>query len=50
MKLDFTEINGKEIRVTDMEFLYKYTNEKGEEIGVFEYQGEQIKKKIVKSP
>lgn len=46
MKLDFTEINGKEIKITDMEFLYHYTNDKGEKIAVFEYEGQKIKKLI----
>jgi hypothetical protein len=47
MKLDFTEINGKEIRVTEMEFLHTYINENGEKIAVFEYEGEKIEKKII---
>lgn len=47
MKLDFTEINGKQIQITDMEFLYNYTNENGEKIAVFEFEGEKIEKKIV---
>lgn len=46
MKLDFTQINGKQIQVTDMEYLYTYTNKDGEKIAVFEYQGEQIEKKV----
>jgi len=46
MKLDFTEINGKEIKITDMEFLYSYVNEKGEKIAVFEYEGVEIRKII----
>ena len=46
MKLDFTEINGREIKVTDMEFLYNYTNDSGEKIAVFEYEGEKIEKKV----
>jgi hypothetical protein len=49
MKLDFTEINGKQIQVTDMEYLYTYTNKEGEKIAVFEYQGEQIEKKIIEN-
>ncbi len=49
MKLDFTQINGKEIQVTDMEYLYTYTKENGEKIAVFEYQGEQIEKKIIEN-
>lgn len=48
MKLGFTEINGKEIQVTDMEFLYNYTNEIGEEIAVFEFEGNKIEKKVQK--
>jgi len=46
MKLDFTEINGKQIQITDMEYLYTYTNENKEKIAVFEYQGEKIEKII----
>lgn len=46
MKLDFTEINGKEIKITDMEFLYNYTNDDGEKIAVFEFEGEKVEKKI----
>lgn len=48
MKLGFTEINGKEIQITDMEFLYNYTNERGEEIAVFEFEGNKIEKKVQK--
>jgi hypothetical protein len=46
MKLDFTEINGRQIQVTDMEFLYSYTNDHGEKIAVFEFQGEKVEKKV----
>jgi hypothetical protein len=46
MKLDFTEINGKEVKVTDMEFLYTYTNSNGEKIAVFEFEGEKLEKII----
>jgi len=46
MKLDFTEINGKEVKVTDMEFLYTYTNDNGEKIAVFEFEGEKVEKII----
>jgi hypothetical protein len=46
MKLDFTEINGREIKVTDMEFLYNYTNDSGEKIAVFEFEGKKIEKKV----
>jgi hypothetical protein len=45
MKLDFTQINGKEVKVTDMEFLYSYTNDNGEKISVFEFEGEKFEKK-----
>jgi hypothetical protein len=45
MKLGFTEIDGKEIKITDMEFLYNYTNDKGEKIAVFEFEGEKVEKK-----
>jgi hypothetical protein len=47
MKLDFVEINGREIKITDMEFLYNYTNDKGEKIAVFEYEGKKIEKIII---
>jgi hypothetical protein len=46
MKLDFTEINGREIKITDMEFLYNYTNDKGEKIAVFEFEGRKVEKKV----
>lgn len=46
MKLDFTEINGRQIQVTDMEFLYSYTNDHGEKIAVFEFEGKKIEKKV----
>lgn len=46
MKLDFTEINGKEIKITDMEFLYSYTNSNGEKIAVFEFEGDKIEKRV----
>jgi hypothetical protein len=47
MKLGFTEINGKELKVTDMEYLHTYINENGEKIAVFEFEGEKIEKKVV---
>ena len=46
MKLGFTEINGRELQVTDMEFLYNYTNDSGEKIAVFEFEGKKIEKKV----
>ena len=46
MKLDLTEINGREIKITDMEFLYNYTNDSGEKIAVFEFEGKKIEKKV----
>jgi hypothetical protein len=46
MKLGFTEINGREVRVTDMEFLYNYTNDSGEKIAVFEFEGKKVEKKV----
>jgi hypothetical protein len=46
MKLNFTEIHGKEVRVSDMEYLYSYVNENGKKIAVFEYEGEQIEKEV----
>jgi hypothetical protein len=49
MKLEFTEVNGKELQVTDMEFLYNYTNDSGEKIAVFEFEGKKIEKKVENS-
>ncbi len=49
MKLNFTEIHGKEVRVSDMEYLYSYVNENGKKIAVFEYEGEQIEKEVKES-
>jgi hypothetical protein len=46
MKLNFTEINGREIKITDMEFLYNYTNDKGEKIAVFEFEGKKVETKV----
>lgn len=46
MKLNFTEINGKALKVSDLEYLYSYTNDRGEKIAVFEFEGEKIEKKI----
>ena len=46
MKLDFTEVNGKEVKLTEMEFLYTYTNDNGEKIAVFEFEGDRIEKKV----
>ena len=46
MKLNFTEINGKEIHVSEMEYLYSYTEENGKKIAVFEFEGQVIKKEI----
>ena len=46
MKLDFTEIDGRKIKITDMEFLYNYTNDNGEKIAVFEFEGKKIEKKV----
>ena len=46
MKLGFTEINGRELKITDMEFLYSYTNERGEKIAVFEFEGKKVEKKV----
>jgi hypothetical protein len=48
MKLSFTEIHGKKVQVTDMEYLYTYTNKEGKEIAVFEFEGEKIKKEVIK--
>jgi len=47
MKLNFTEINGKAIQVSDMEFLYSYVNDKNEKIAVFEFEGQKIEKIII---
>lgn len=49
MKLGFTEINGKALQITDMEFLYSYTNDRGEKIAVFEFEGEKVEKIIENS-
>lgn len=49
MRFDFTEIKGKAIQITDMEYLYTYKDKYGQEIAVFEYQGEKIEKKIIKN-
>lgn len=49
MRLDFTEINGKTLKISDLEYLYSYTNDDGEKIAVFEYQGERIEKKVTKN-
>jgi len=46
MKLGFTEINGKTLHVSEMEFLYIYTNDKDEKIAVFEFEGKKIEKKV----
>jgi len=46
MKLDFTEINGKTLKISDLEYLYSYTNDNGEKIAVFEFEGEKIEKKV----
>jgi hypothetical protein len=45
MKLGFTEINGKQLKISDMEYLYSYTNSEGDKFAVFEYEGEKIEKK-----
>jgi hypothetical protein len=49
MKLDFTEINGKVLKVSEMEYLHTYTDSNGDKIAVFEYEGEKIEKKIIES-
>jgi hypothetical protein len=46
MKLGFTEINGKALKISDLEYLYSYTNDNGEKIAVFEFEGEKIEKKV----
>jgi hypothetical protein len=46
MKLGFTEINGRELKVSDMEYLYSYINDNGEKIAVFEFEGEKVEKKV----
>lgn len=50
MKLGFTEINGRELKVSDMEYLYSYTNDNGKKIAVFEYEGEKVEKIIENNP
>jgi hypothetical protein len=47
MKLGFTEINGQEVKVTDMEYLHTYIDNKGEKIAVFEFEGKKSKKKLL---
>lgn len=47
MKLNFIEINGKALQVSDLEYLYTYTNNNGEKIAVFEYDGQKIEKKVI---
>jgi hypothetical protein len=49
MKLDFTEINGREIKISEMEYLYSYTKEDGKKIAVFEFQGDRVEKEIIKN-
>jgi hypothetical protein len=46
MKLGFTEINGKTLKVSDMEYLYTYTNEDNKKIAVFEFEGKRIEKEV----
>ncbi len=48
MKLGFTEINGKALQITDMEYLYSYTNQDGKKIAVFEFEGKKIEKEVQK--
>jgi hypothetical protein len=45
-RLGITEINGKELRISELEYLYSYTNDNGEKIAVFEFEGDKIEKKI----
>jgi hypothetical protein len=47
MKRDFTEINGKQVKLTDMEYLYSYMDEEGTWMAVYEYEGKQVKGKII---
>jgi len=49
MKFNFTEIHGKEVKVSDLEYLYSYMNDNGEKIAVFEFEGKKIEKKIIES-
>jgi hypothetical protein len=49
MKLGFTEINGKALKVSDMEYLYSYYNDNNEKIAVFEFEGQKIEKLIISS-
>ena len=46
MKLDFTEINGRTVKISELEYLYSYTNDNGEKIAVFEFEGKKIEKKV----
>ena len=47
MRTEFTEINGREIKISDMEYLHSYINDNGKKIAVFEYQGERIEKEVI---
>lgn len=46
MRLDFTEINGRTVKISELEYLYSYVNDNGEKIAVFEFEGEKIEKKV----
>ena len=45
-RLGFTEINGKELKVSELEYLYSYTNDNGIKIAVFEFEGEKVEKEV----
>lgn len=47
MKSDFTEINGRTVKISELEYLYTYTNDNGEKIAVFEFEGQKIEKVIL---
>jgi hypothetical protein len=46
MKLGFTEINGKAVKVSELEYLYTYINDNNDKIAVFEFEGNTIEKII----
>lgn len=46
---DIIDKNIKKIKISEMEYLYTYLNDKNDKIAVFEYQGKKIEKKISES-
>lgn len=45
-KSHLLEINGKKLKISDVEFLYFYENDNKEKFIVFEYCGEKYESKI----